>query len=190
MRSVRLVARRREIQMISTPDGRCRGNFCSRSSNLKPISTYSRFVLAMISTESAYKIRCDCPAFPVNFARPPAAADNTMTGHNNGDPVAAVGRFDRAHGLGVINGGYNVIQAEALAGACPAVCGSQYSSPKRVRVSKVADTGETPALRRCSSATYLILKMIHIRMARISCLPLLCSHFARHDHDKQQHRSA
>lgn len=43
--------------MISTIDGLCRDDFCSRSSNLKAISTYSRFVLATISTELVYKIR-------------------------------------------------------------------------------------------------------------------------------------
>ena len=48
--------------MSSTTVGLCRGNFCSRSSNLKTMSTYSSFVLTTISTESAYKIRCDCPA--------------------------------------------------------------------------------------------------------------------------------
>ena len=69
MRSVRLVARRREIQMISTTDGRYRGNFCSRSSNLKPISTYSRFVLAAISTAAACRIRCICPRFPPGQSR-------------------------------------------------------------------------------------------------------------------------
>jgi hypothetical protein len=48
--------------MILTNEGLCRGDFCSRFSDLKTISTYSRFVLATISTEAAYRIRCDCPA--------------------------------------------------------------------------------------------------------------------------------
>ena len=47
--------------MILTNEGLCRGDFCSRFSDLKTISTYSRFVLATISTEAAYRIRCDCP---------------------------------------------------------------------------------------------------------------------------------
>ena len=56
-----MVARRREIRTNSTTDGLCRGDFFSRFSNLKTISTYSRFVLVSISTELAYKIRCVCP---------------------------------------------------------------------------------------------------------------------------------
>ncbi len=39
--------------MISTAEGLCRGDICSRFSNLETISTYSRFVLTTISTESA-----------------------------------------------------------------------------------------------------------------------------------------
>ena len=46
-----MVARRREIRTNSTTDGLCRGDFFSRFSNLKTISTYSRFVLVSISTE-------------------------------------------------------------------------------------------------------------------------------------------
>ena len=47
--------------MILKNEGLCRGDFCSRFSNLNTISTYSRFVLTTISTEAAYRIRCDCP---------------------------------------------------------------------------------------------------------------------------------
>ena len=55
--------------MISTAEGLCRGDFCSRFSNLKTISTYSRFFLDTISTESACKFRCDCPVSNVSINR-------------------------------------------------------------------------------------------------------------------------
>ena len=42
--------------MTSTNEGFCRGHFCPRFSILMTLSTYSRFVLIMISTESAYRI--------------------------------------------------------------------------------------------------------------------------------------
>ena len=113
-----------------------------------------------------------------------------MTEHDNGDRVAAVDRANRAHRLAIINGGCDVTQAEAVAGACPADGGSQYSSLMRVGVSKVADTGETPTLRRCSLSTYLVPKKIHIRIARSSYLPPLYNHIAQRAHDKQQHKSA
>ena len=111
-----------------------------------------------------------------------------MAGHDNRDRIAPVGRAHSAHGLAVINGGCDVTQA--VAGACPADGGSQYSSLMRVDVSNVADTGETPTLRRCSLATNLVPKKIHIRIARSSYLPPLYNHIAQRAHDKQQHKSA
>ena len=47
--------------------------------------------------------------------RAPAAADDAMAGHDDGDRIAAVGRADRAHRLGVVNGYGDVLVAGSLA---------------------------------------------------------------------------
>ena len=48
--------------------------------------------------------------------RATAAADDAVAGHDDGDRVAAVGGADGAHGLGVVNGGWDAAQIESVAG--------------------------------------------------------------------------
>ena len=45
-----------------------------------------------------------------------AAADDAVAGYDDGDRVTAVGGADGAHGLGVVDGGWDGTQIEDVAG--------------------------------------------------------------------------